>query len=122
MNEQEWLACTDPFEMVDFLGPKLSDRKYRLFGCACVRGVWEHVPEGALRQATETCERFADGHATVEELQAAKEMADAAYEGWGNSIADHSAIAIGSLCGRKPWFPMGDGSASGIAGVAAEVW
>lgn len=121
MNEGEWLACADPFGMVDFLGPARSERKFRLFGCACVRGVWEYLSD-VLRQATETCERFADGLATVEELRAAEAMADAAYEGWGDAIADHGAIAVSALCSRKPWFPMGDGSSGGIAAVAGFAW
>ncbi len=121
MNEGEWLACTDPFNMVGFLGPARSERKFRLFGCACVRGVWEYLSD-ALRQATETCERFADGLATVEELRAAEAMADAAYEGWGDAIADHSAIAVSALCSSKPSFPMGNGSSGGIAAAAGFAW
>jgi len=42
MTEVEWLACTDPTPMLDFLRGKSSDRKYRLFAAACYRspGVW----------------------------------------------------------------------------------
>lgn len=122
MTEQEWLTCSDPYEMTNFLRPKRSDRKFRLFGCACVRGVWQHLPENALRQATETCERFADGLATAGELRAARESAHATYQGIGDIIADHSAIAVEGLCEVKPWIPMGEGSSGGIAAVAAEAW
>jgi hypothetical protein len=122
MTESEWNACTDPEEMEFFLGSRLSHRRLRLFGCACVRGVWKHLPEDALRQAIETCERFADGLATVEELTAAKALADATYQGMGDIISDHSAIAVAGLCEQEPWFPMGDGSSAGISAVAAEAW
>lgn len=122
MTESEWLSCADPGEMYDWVGDVLSDRKLRLFGCACVRSVWNDLPEQSLRDAIETCERFADGIATPKELRAAKAAADAANQGIGDIIADHSAIAVAALCQPKPSFPLGAGSSAGIAAVAAEAW
>jgi hypothetical protein len=121
MTEGEWLECTDPSLMELFLGENLSERKLRLFGCACVRGVWADLPAEVLRQAIETCERFADGLATDEELEAARELADRVCRDMEGIIADHSAIAVTALCEPKPWFPMGEGSSAGIAAVAAEL-
>jgi hypothetical protein len=122
MTEREWLACEDLSRLVLCLTDrgKISNRKFRLFGCACVRDVWDDLPDDALRRAVETCERFADGLATAEELRAARDAADATYEGNGDIIADHSAIAVTDLCGTSPSFPMGEGSAAGISAVAAE--
>jgi len=43
VTEKEWLACTDPTTMLEFLGGKAGDRKLRLFACACVRRVWWYL-------------------------------------------------------------------------------
>ena len=37
MTEAEWLACNDPTPMLEFLRDKASERKLRLFFCACCR-------------------------------------------------------------------------------------
>ena len=40
MTEQEWLAGTDPEPMLGFLRGRVTDRKLRLFGWACLRCLW----------------------------------------------------------------------------------
>jgi hypothetical protein len=92
MTESEWLTCTDPDPMLDFLRSKASDRKLRLFACASVRrilplldGNQERVKvndrhkvmiefaksEAELaKKAVEVAERIADGMATEAELKA----------------------------------------------------
>jgi hypothetical protein len=69
MAEQDWLASDDPEAMLLYLSPAASDRKLRLFACACCRRIWDLLPEGASRRAVETSERFADGEATADDLQ-----------------------------------------------------
>jgi hypothetical protein len=60
MTEAEWLACADPQTMLDFLWGKASERKLRLFFCACCRGKQYTVcPHG--HAAVATAEAFADG-------------------------------------------------------------
>jgi hypothetical protein len=59
MTEAEWLGCADPSEMLELLRGKVSDRKLRLFGCACVRLVWSLTGEEPPT-AVETAEGFAD--------------------------------------------------------------
>jgi hypothetical protein len=70
MTEAEWLDCTDPTPMLEFLSGKASDRKLRLFTVACARLVWEKISWLFLRKAVETAERHADGWASSEELDA----------------------------------------------------
>jgi hypothetical protein len=70
MTEAEWLACDDPEPMLEFLRGTASDRKLRLFSVACCQRLLQTVrlhPWYAYGLAV--AERFADGEATVEELE-----------------------------------------------------
>jgi hypothetical protein len=40
MTEQEWLTAADPEPMLAFLRGRVTDRKLRLFGWACLRCTW----------------------------------------------------------------------------------
>lgn len=71
MSEADWLACTDPGILQFYLPPAASDRKLRLVACACCRRAW-HLLGNLGRFAVEVAERFADGHATSEELASAE--------------------------------------------------
>jgi hypothetical protein len=71
VTEQEWLDCTDPTPMLQFLGGKASDRKLRLFGCAACRTLWSFLPDVRSREAVEAAERFADGLIRRQELRKA---------------------------------------------------
>jgi len=39
MNRTEWESCNDPMVMLHWLRGRGSDRKFRLFACACVRRI-----------------------------------------------------------------------------------
>jgi hypothetical protein len=75
MIEAEWLSCTDPAPMLEYLRHKASDRKLRLFACACTRAIWDLLDDDRARQAVEVAERYADGLATERELSDAAEKA-----------------------------------------------
>lgn len=68
MTEQEWLECADPRQMLEFLGGRASDRKLRIFACACALRVWHRIEEGEVSQEIEAGERFAEGRSSREEL------------------------------------------------------
>ena len=73
MTEEQWLACTDPVEMLRFVRERASDRKVRLFFCACCRGERYAVcPQG--RAAVGTAEALADGQANEAERRSASSV------------------------------------------------
>ncbi len=74
MNEQEWLACTDPEPMLEFIQSKSSDRKYRLFGVACVVRLVHPDGYSALMPVLRTVERYTEGGLSDTELVAIGEV------------------------------------------------
>jgi hypothetical protein len=72
MTEAEWLVCSDPQPMLEFLRGRASDRKLRLFACACCRKLLHPFQPQKYRNATEAAERHADRLLTEEEVDAVK--------------------------------------------------
>jgi hypothetical protein len=70
MTEAEWLECTDPQKMLEFLKGKASDRKMRLFACACYRRIWDRM-HIFTQTVVEVAEAFADGLASEDDLDIA---------------------------------------------------
>src|ERR1700678_1005184 len=80
MTEQEWLVCRDPVKMLDYLAEKTSDRKMRLFACACCRRIWHLLPDVRSKEAIIVAERYADGETSDEQLCDAAYAAQSAAE------------------------------------------
>jgi hypothetical protein len=73
MNEEQWLACDEPAEMLAFLSGNASNRKLRLFVCAWTRRFyWSKLRHESLRHLVEVAERYADDLADKIELSAAR--------------------------------------------------
>ncbi|HEY7428487.1 MAG TPA: hypothetical protein VH682_29920 [Gemmataceae bacterium] len=62
MTEEQWLTCTEPEKMLDFLH-KARKRKLRLFAVAACRRL-----QGSWDCALEAAERYADGLVSLGEL------------------------------------------------------
>src|SRR6516162_6834621 len=98
MTESEWLKCQDLQKMLEYVHSRASDRKLRLFACACCRGVLDLLSEGGGRGAVEVAERYADGLASDLEIQAAEEAAGtgvkAAMDAYEINSDDTTALAV----------------------------
>jgi hypothetical protein len=121
MTETQWLACPDPGPMLRFLlgtdqprvmdveafpACKGSDRKLRLFACACYHRIRHLLPDEFARTTVGVAERFADGQADAAVLHRAwsglQEALEAMEPGWRASrgaertalLPRHEALAL----------------------------
>ena len=98
MTEAEWLTCSDPQQMLGFLGAIPTNRKLRLFACACCRRHADLLTGAHHRRVLAVAERLADGRSTPEELRAEREHLPASdYALWAATQEDpHRAAVEGS--------------------------
>jgi hypothetical protein len=64
MTEAEWLACTDPQPMLEYLRGRVSERKMRLLAVACFRRLVTLLPDPRQRWGIEVLEQLAEGAVT----------------------------------------------------------
>jgi hypothetical protein len=125
MTEEEWLAATDPAPMLDFLQGKASDRKLRLFACACSLRMGDSLGQDA-RSLIAFAEEYADGRA---DRAARRRLATSDYlpSGVGlllsvemdrTSLGLHTEVVARILAQRQIPFPgRHDGSAKYMRAV-----
>src|SRR3954452_10775816 len=88
MTEAEWLSSRRTQSMLGFLTDAVNrerhdDRRFFVFACACLREVYDRLPDRRSRQVVEVAERFAEGQAARRKLElAARAAGEAAREAY----------------------------------------
>jgi hypothetical protein len=143
-TEADWLNCSAPEPMLEFLrtSSDASERKLRLFACACARRVWHLLTNERSRACVAVAERIAEGAATKAERHEVARAAERArldkypvttptQQAWARMQGEEEATALVRL-----WASFNAASAaaevcrrdalravSGAAGAAATaVW
>lgn len=110
MDERTWLACSNPEEMLDFLGGKVSDRKHRLVAAACCRRVFHLLPSNQEHSLVEQVEQCAEGHLSSKHLDATTiNILRMECERVSFSAASKAVLAAGGLPSEcvVGWLPSG---------------
>jgi hypothetical protein len=112
MNEAKWLGSADPSVLTRYLAEQAastktrrSQRKERLFGCACVRRIWSMLTDERSRAVVEVAERYADGLVKRTELTVARRQAIKGYE----------AIRLAQASARQAGFTAAVAAASTVS-------
>src|SRR5262249_24050076 len=82
VDEQGWESSTSPWEMMESCRNRVSDRKLLLFMAARARQQWDLLKNDRYKRAVDIAERFADGKASIEELEQGKQGI------WGISVQE----------------------------------
>jgi hypothetical protein len=94
MTKKQWLKSADPRAMLEFLGKRASDRKLRLFACACCRRMWDFAKDERLHTLFSLVEGFADG--AVKDRERAQRIGRAVLAA---TDADPQGCLASELCG-----------------------
>jgi hypothetical protein len=93
MTEQEWLGSTYPEPMLEFLRGNASERKFRLFACACCRRIC-FLLNAWSQNVVETSEQYLDGLVGTTALAIARNLHADASQGLRPYTAQHIAKGI----------------------------
>jgi hypothetical protein len=121
VTEAEWLVCENPLALLAFVAPRATDRKLRLFLCACCARVLDGAPPPRrlfrgdypgsfqkLERALGVVEQFAEGAVGTDALAEARRGAeDSVYvppsvDYGGETGLDHEAAAVVAAAVEHP--------------------
>jgi hypothetical protein len=121
VTEAEWLVCESPLAPLAFVAARASDRKRRLFLCACCARVLEGTPTHRrffrgyypdcflkLERALSVVEQFAEGFLGSDALaEARRDAEDSVYvppsiDYGGGSGLDYEAAAVVAAAAEHP--------------------
>ncbi len=112
MNEAAWLTSANPGQMVAHLLGRGSDRKLRLFGCACFRRIWDLSDDPWSRSAVAAAERVADSATAADRLDLARHRMRPAASSQASSLLRAFALAAAAVVAED----------AGTAAVEASRW
>jgi hypothetical protein len=121
MDAKEWARGKNPWDMVEFLGDK-SERKLKLYSCACCRRVWPVFTDARSRAAIETTELWLEGAASDAELDRAAEGAYDANEESDRSSPEVAAAYLPRHVGWQTAANVAHSAASAHADRTAGLW
>ena len=103
MTEEEWLECTIPTPMIDWLGQDIvrDDRKLRLFALACCQRILHLMTDARSRLAVEVADRFVEGRASSSELDNARTNATLVNLDERNGAISDAVIAASLVSMRE---------------------
>ena len=117
MTESEWVGCTDPERMLEFVRGQASERKLRLFAVACCRSIWHLLTDARSQKGLELAEAIAEGRVGVRSRSAKNVHNDAhiAYGNFRRKDKINAALAASYAC-----WPWAERSAETAARAALE--
>jgi hypothetical protein len=116
MTEAEWRACANPWVILQHLGAAGTDRKLRLFICACCERslLYSLLPD--VRAAVAIAKQLADGNSNFADVVAARQtLAEIAREGDENGM-----LVSAALSGALAPYPIQAGNAAIVADQVIE--
>jgi hypothetical protein len=95
MTEDEWWRSDDVTAMLKWLRPhrrRVTDRKIRLFACACCRRIEHLLTDERLRKGLEAAEAYADQSTDLDGLKTAQRTVRAAWKRRAADSKDAEAV------------------------------
>jgi hypothetical protein len=105
MTEDEWWSSNDVMAMLKWLRPRqrrISDRKIRLFACACCRRIERLLSDERLRKGLEAAEAYADQSIDLADLKTSQRMVRAAWKCRAAESKEAEAIWKAAQTSRDP--------------------